>query len=425
MADISLQSIGQQLRRLTAASSAGALTDAQLLRRVVELRDEAAFEVLVWRNGPLVLGVCRKLLGQEQDAEDAFQATFLVLARKAASIGKGGSLAAWPHQVACRIARRLRVQEQRRKSREQREIDLDHVPGAAKDSTELEQREAWRVAAQELQRLPACYREPIMCCYLQGKTHAEAARELNRPQGSMSSLLVRGCELLRFRLTRRGISLSFGAIATLLAEQASAGLTPALVQPTVTRALEFSSGVAILGTPAVLAREVIQNTIMSQILRESVAPTRFCSSAQRSRGSWPEWQKGWSPSGAINPRRAAVLSATVFTEINVRSIVGRRLLRKGPSGSRRSLPCPPRGFRSAAICAIGSRRQLPTPTLLRKSPTSAMKPHSQPWWTALHGCTGRGRWRGRRCRLRSPGLGWHGRCGGATRMELGGGGCYG
>jgi RNA polymerase sigma factor (sigma-70 family) len=266
MADATLQSVLHQLRRLAAPEGAGALTDAQLLRRVVEARDAAAFEVLVWRHGPLVLGTCRKLLGHAHDAEDAFQATFLVLARKAASVVKTESLAGWLHRVACRIAFRLRAQARKRQTRERHDLDLSAAAARNDDVAEVEAREQWAVLVEELHRLPARYRLPLIACYLQGKTQEEAARELNRPLGSMSRHLARGCELLRARLTRRGAGLPTAAVlAAVLADRARAALSVPLVLPTVTAALEFAAGAAVSSPATALANRVIQSLFVSKL----------------------------------------------------------------------------------------------------------------------------------------------------------------
>jgi RNA polymerase sigma factor (sigma-70 family) len=266
MANATLQSVLHQLRRLAAPEGAGALTDAQLLRRVVEARDAAAFEVLVWRHGPLVLGACRKLLGHAQDAEDAFQATFLVLARKAASVARSKSLAGWLHRVACRIAFRLRAQARKRQTRERHDLDLSAAAARNDDVAEVEAREQWAVLVEELHRLPARYRLPLIACYLQGKTQEEAARELNRPLGSMSRHLARGCELLRARLTRRGAGLpSAAGLAALLSAKVHAALSASLVLPTVTAALEFSAGAVVSSPAAALANGAIQSMIVSKL----------------------------------------------------------------------------------------------------------------------------------------------------------------
>jgi RNA polymerase sigma factor (sigma-70 family) len=265
MADVALQSIVRQLRRFTAPNGIGALTDAQLLQRVVESRDEAAFEALVWRHGPLVLGTCRKLLSHDQDAEDAFQATFLTLARKAKSVVKGESLAAWLFQVASRIALRLRSQIRCRQAREQHDEDLSALAVEPAGAASVEQLDLWGVLLEELHRLPDRYRRPIISCYLEGKTHEVAARELARPLGSMSNSLARGCELLRARLTRRGACMSTGMLTALLGSQVSAALPSFLILAVVTAALEFSTGAAVSGPAASLANGVMRSMMVSKI----------------------------------------------------------------------------------------------------------------------------------------------------------------
>jgi RNA polymerase sigma factor (sigma-70 family) len=254
MAEIALQLLLRNLRLVSNQKGGGALTDAQLLERFVESRDASAFEVLVWRHGPLVLGTCRKLLGQEQDAEDAFQATFMVLARKAASIANGASLPGWLYQVACRIAYRLRSQSRYRQIRQQHDVDLATLPARSEDHAA--EREWDCVLAEELDQLPTCYRGPLIACYLQGKTHQEAARELGRPLGSMSHLLARGRELLRQRLSRRGATLSTALLAAMLADQAAA-VSTAQVLPTVTAALAYACGTPEPGRAVILANGIL------------------------------------------------------------------------------------------------------------------------------------------------------------------------
>jgi RNA polymerase sigma factor (sigma-70 family) len=264
MPDPALQAILHRLRRLASSEDAARLTDAHLLRRFIEARDEAAFEVLVWRHGPLVLGTSRKLLGHEQDAEDAFQATFLTLARKAGSVTRGAALAGWLHRVASHIA--LGIRSKRRNKRDQqRDVDLSTMASQRDDLVGLEKRELWGMLTEELQRLPSRYRLPLVACYLQGKTQEETARELERPLGSISRELSRGCALLRDRLTRRGACLSTTALLAVLAEQVSAALAPSLVLPTVTAALAFAAGSALSNPSTVLAFGVIHTMFWSKV----------------------------------------------------------------------------------------------------------------------------------------------------------------
>jgi RNA polymerase sigma factor (sigma-70 family) len=200
-----------------AAGCVEALTDEQLLdfflsRAVGDA--EAAFQVLVSRHGPMVLGVCRHVLNQQQDAEDAFQATFLVLARKAGSIRDRRVLGRWLYEVAYRIAVRARVNAQRRRSHERQ--------GAEMSATVPEVDAAWSelrpVLHEEISRLPEKYRTPVILCYLEGKTNEEVAHQLRWPVGTVKGRLARARDLLRSRLTRRGLALSAAFLVTALSK---------------------------------------------------------------------------------------------------------------------------------------------------------------------------------------------------------------
>src|SRR5262245_42697302 len=185
----------RQLRRVTAPKAAGGLSDAELLERWLTQHDQAAFEVLVWRYGPLVLGVCRRLL-RDGDAEDAFQATFLALVRKAASIGRRERVGSWLYKVAYRVA--LRAARTVRTA-----PPLPEVPVAGGEA-EVMWRDLRAVLDEEVNRLPEKYRTAFVLCHLQGLTNAEAARALGCPLGTVLSRLSWARERLRQRLTRRG-----------------------------------------------------------------------------------------------------------------------------------------------------------------------------------------------------------------------------
>ncbi len=185
------------------------LKDADLLRQFVDRRDEAAFARLVERYGPMVLGVCRRILRDVHASEDAFQATFLVLVARASTIRHSASLAGWLHRVAVRVALRARA-----KWCPGEELLVDVPAAVAEPAEAAAERELLAVLDQELDRLPEKYRRPLLLCCLQGKTHAEASRELGWPVGSLSRRLHRALELLRQLLQRRGVTLS--ALATLL-----------------------------------------------------------------------------------------------------------------------------------------------------------------------------------------------------------------
>jgi RNA polymerase sigma factor (sigma-70 family) len=215
--------------------------DQELLRRFLGGRDEAAFAALLRRHGAMVLDVCRGVLGNEADAEDAFQATFLLLARKAGSIRKAGSLASWLHGVAYRTALRARTDFARRRRHEARAPDQS----AAADPDELTWREVRQVVHEELARLPERHRAPLVLCYLEGKTRDEAAAQLGLAKGTLKGHLERGRALLRARLVRRG--LGPGAVLALGAWPAAtraAGLSPPLLAGAVKAATAVAAGAA-------------------------------------------------------------------------------------------------------------------------------------------------------------------------------------
>jgi RNA polymerase sigma factor (sigma-70 family) len=197
----------RRFQRLTEGTGTGALPDSQLLGRYVANRDEAAFEVLVWRHGAMVYSLCRRLLRHEQDAEDAFQASFLALARKAASVRNGESLASWLYKVAFRIAAAARATAATRIERGSISVDV-----SAATSDESVWRDLRPVLDEEVNRLPAKYRSAFVLCYLEGRTNEEAARQLGCPKGTVLSRLARARQRLRTRLTRRGVALTTGAL---------------------------------------------------------------------------------------------------------------------------------------------------------------------------------------------------------------------
>lgn len=237
MANGQLTKVVRHLRRMLGAPGAGDLTDRQLLERFTAGRDEEAFATLVTRHAPLVLGVCRRILGNEQDAEDAFQAAFLVLARKAGSVGWHESVGNWLYSVAYHLASRLRLQSARRRKHEREAATMQ--AGNAGDSVDWQQ--LGRVLDEELHRLPEKYRMPLLLCYLHGKTRDEAAEQLGWTLGEIKGRLERGRDLLRDRLARRGLTLSAALLPTVLAEgqltAAPASLLTSTVQAAVTGAV--------------------------------------------------------------------------------------------------------------------------------------------------------------------------------------------
>jgi RNA polymerase sigma factor (sigma-70 family) len=229
-----------------AALSAGP-SDRQLLEQFLRQKDEGAFAVLVQRHGPMVLSVCRRILSHVQDAEDAFQATFLVLARKAQHIAQPELLGSWLYGVAFRVARKARAQAALRR---QRESEKETAPMSAPDPLlEAAWRELRASLDEELRRLPIKYQAPLVLCYLEGLTNEEAAQRLGWPTGSISYRLARGRELLRSRLSRRRPVISPALLPVLLAGSLPLAELPAgLAVRTARAALALTgSGVATAG----------------------------------------------------------------------------------------------------------------------------------------------------------------------------------
>jgi RNA polymerase sigma factor (sigma-70 family) len=231
------------IRHAAGRSDAARHEDQLLLDRFVGRRDAAAFEVLVKRHGPMVFGVCRRLLGDVQEAEDACQATFLVLARKARSVAQGELLAGWLYGVAWRTALKARA----RRPRMLEARPPPDPPGGEPTADEAMRAEVRAVVDEEVQRLPARYRMPVILCYLQGETLTQAAQRMGCPPGTVSGRLARARDLLRARLTRRGLALSAPALAVLLAPESSPALPPALARTTAQAAALGAGTGPVLG----------------------------------------------------------------------------------------------------------------------------------------------------------------------------------
>ncbi len=230
----------RHLRKLVGGPEDGASADGALLARFADQADESAFEELLRRHAGLVLGVCRRVLGDDHAAEDAFQATFLVLLRKAGSLQREGPLAPWLYTVAYHTAVRARGAAARRQ-REERQV--------SRMATVLPEEDAvWRdlrlVLDEELNRLGDKYRAPVVLCYLEGKTHEEAARALGWPRGTVAGRLSRAKALLRQRLQRRGVTLSGCAPASSaeLPAPPRAPVPPALLACTMGASVLFLAG---------------------------------------------------------------------------------------------------------------------------------------------------------------------------------------
>jgi RNA polymerase sigma factor (sigma-70 family) len=232
MADKPLETVLQFARKLAAVQTGRDLDDHELLRRFAADKDDGAFGILLERYGALVLGVCRRALRCAHDAEDACQATFLVLARQAANIRKTTSLGSWLHGVAARVAANLRREQSRRKRRERKKPS----PAARDPAADVCWREVQSALDEELVRLPERLRAPLVLCYLDGLTRDEAAQLLNTSVGSLHGRLERGRRLLHGRLKRRGLTLSAALFASVLGEKVSRAALPPTVAVATTQA---------------------------------------------------------------------------------------------------------------------------------------------------------------------------------------------
>src|SRR5262249_42202157 len=239
-----IERVLRQVGGIAAREGLADATDGQLLERFSAQQEEAAFAALLHRHGPMVLGVARRVLRQQQDAEDVLQATFLVLARKAGSIRKRESVASWLHGVAYRLAVEAPNQRARRLAHERQAGTMRHK----RTNREGAWQELEEALDQALSSLPEKYREAVVLCCLEGKTQEEAARQACCPLGTVRSRLARGRELLRKQLARRGVTLSTGALATFLAASAAPTALPAAVLRDIVRAsLQTAPGQAAAG----------------------------------------------------------------------------------------------------------------------------------------------------------------------------------
>jgi RNA polymerase sigma factor (sigma-70 family) len=231
-----------RLRRATVVHDGAGLADSQLLARFVRHRDNDAFTALVRRHGPMVLGVCRRILRNTHDAEDAFQATFLVFARKAASVAVPNALGGWLCRVAYRTALEARTRVARRHAKEQQVKDMP--------DTEIETEHEWHellpLLDRELDRLPEKYRLPVVLCELQGRTRKAVAAQLHLHEGTLSSRLAHARKLLAQRLSRYGAG---ALVAALSGNEVSACVPPSLLHLTVGAALHVVDGRALTAGP--------------------------------------------------------------------------------------------------------------------------------------------------------------------------------
>jgi RNA polymerase sigma factor (sigma-70 family) len=262
-----LSTFFQQLRSLFLKQDATGVTDESLLEGYLSRRDEAAFEALVRRHGPMVLGVCRRILGNAHDAEDAFQATFLVLVRKATAIRPRSMVGNWLYGVARRTSLEARRTAAKRRTKEAAVLPRAHPPDD--DSTDLR-----AVLDEELQRLPTKCRAVIILSDLEGKTRKEVALQLGWPEGTVASRLARARARLAKRLARYGLAVSGGFVGALLPEGAASASVPTpLVVSTVKAASLLAAGQAVAGTIPAQVAALMEGTLKAMLLNKVLKTT--------------------------------------------------------------------------------------------------------------------------------------------------------
>jgi RNA polymerase sigma factor (sigma-70 family) len=257
----------RQLRKTLLQDGAG-LTDGQFLGRFVEQQDEAGFAALVRRHGPMVWGVCRRLLNHH-DAEDAFQATFLVLVRRAASVVPREMVGNWLYGVAHQTALHARRKATRRGTRERQVAEMPE-PAAEHDLWS----DLGPLLDRELSRLPDKYRSVVVLCDLEGKSRKEVARQLGCPEGTVAGRLARARAMLARRLAQRGVALSVGALAAALSREAAAGVPASAVSTTIRAATILAAGPAagaVSAKVAALTEGVLKTMLLSKLKNVAAA----------------------------------------------------------------------------------------------------------------------------------------------------------
>jgi zinc protease len=269
-------SVIDSVQRLFGAGGVAALGEAQLLERFLARGDETAFEAILLRHGPMVLGVCRRVLDDPNDVEDAFQATFLILVKKAGSIRERDVLGTWLYGVARRVAVRAKVNARKRRSHERSgagEATVADLGANRAEATELRS-----LLDDELGRLPERYRAPIVLCDLEGQSHEQAAAQLCCPVGTVKSRLSRGRDRLRAGLVRRGLAPSAGLVAAALAAESASAMPPGLMGATIGAATRIAAGRAVAAGAcsaevAALMKGVVRSMVFTKLRLAAVAAT--------------------------------------------------------------------------------------------------------------------------------------------------------
>lgn len=306
------RSILHHLRQTILRRDGAGLTDGELLRSYLVRGDEAAFEALVRRHGPMVRGVCRRVLRNDADADDAFQAVFLILLRKAESLATRAILGDWLHGVAYRTALKARTAAARRQIQERRTARSEAIH-------DKETQPDWLpLLDREIERLPQKYRLPVLLCDVQGRTRKEAAQQLGWPEGTVSGRLSRARALLARRLTRCGVTLSVAALA--LTEEASAKVPLALIQCTCKAANGFAAGsaAAVAAPVAALTEGVVKAMLLSKV-KNVVALVTVALALGVGASAWhlalaEEGEKSSSPPTLSEPSETPIPNGTTAAE---------------------------------------------------------------------------------------------------------------
>ncbi len=270
----------REWQALLGLGAAGALTDGQLLERFVAARNELAFAALMDRHGAIVLRACGSALRDPNDVEDAFQATFLLLVRKAATIRRRDSVGSWLFGAALRVAACARTRARRRRESERRAAaragEVDRRRGFGPDEAEA-------ILHEEIARLPEKYRDPVVLCYLEGLTHEQAAARLRWPVGTVHTRLARARASLRARLARRGLATET-AVPGAAQSPAGAAVPAALTEATIRAALAMASGRAVTCSAVAAVRAASARSISPALVALAVVPIGLAALALRPSG---------------------------------------------------------------------------------------------------------------------------------------------
>ena len=259
MAGGSSDRVTRELRQVFNVGAVGTMSDAELLEWFLsdrEIAGETAFEELMNRHGPMVFGVCRRVLHDRHDAEDAYQAVFLVLAKRAGSIRRQDSLASWLFGVAHRVASKARCRAARRRA-----VDLKAAERGGEDYLPPEAATDWEFLHHEVDRLPDRLRAPLVLCHLEGLTYGAAAQRLGLTEGTVRGRLAQGRNRLRTQLNRRGVTVPAVVLKMGALGQPLTAVPRALSSSTI----QVVSGSASNGVAKVLAREVLKAMILNQL----------------------------------------------------------------------------------------------------------------------------------------------------------------